>query len=270
MDHGYFQKAIQSIWTLVRQTNKYIDETAPWALAKDSSKQDALAAVMAHLAASLRLIALLAGPMMPHLPAKMFKQLGLTAQALDLKDPKLSDLPAHTHVIKKGVPLFPRLDKKTEVAYLQSKMTKSDKQKGRKAQAAAAKKEEAKHADAFKDQGTKLNLSRKLIKFDKWQKVEIKVAEIKDVKKTPKADKLLTFQLDAGDPENRQVLSGIAKWYPEPEKLVGKKVLVVSNLEPRKMRGEISQGMLLSIQHHDGRIQLVTVPSNLENGSILQ
>ena len=225
---------------------------------------------MAHLAASLRLIALLISPVMTQTPHRIFKQLGLSAEKIDLRDPKLSDLPAHSKVIAKGVPIFPRLDKKTEVDYIKSKMTKSDKQKGRKAQARAAKKEEARHRARFKAQPQGLNSSKKMINFNQFKKTKLKVAQIKAVQKTPHADKLLTFQLDAGDQGNRQVLSGVAKWYPDPQKLVGQKVLWVSNLKPRKMRGEISQGMLLAVQHRNGDVELVTLPQNLENGSLLQ
>ena len=109
-----------------------------------------------------------------------------------------------------------------------------------------------------------------MINFNQFKKTKLKVAQIKAVQKTPHADKLLTFQLDAGDQGNRQVLSGVAKWYPDPQKLVGQKVLWVSNLKPRKMRGEISQGMLLAVQHRNGDVELVTLPQNLENGSLLQ
>ncbi|QBP19043.1 methionine--tRNA ligase [Acetilactobacillus jinshanensis] len=269
-NYGRFQDAIADVWTLVRHTNKYIDETQPWKLAKSDDDKAQLDAVMAHLAASLRLIALLISPFMTQAPKRIFKQLGLKWQTVDLNDPKLSDLPANSHVIKKGVPIFPRLDKKTEVKYIQSCMTKSDKQKGRKAQAAAAKKEEAANKDKFSPENTKLNLTKKQVRFDKFEKIELKVAEIKAVSKLKGADKLLKFTLDAGDHGYRQILSGIAKWYPDPSKLVGKKAIIVSNLKPRKMRGAISQGMLLSVQHPDGKVELVTVPNHLENGLILQ
>ena len=270
MDAGHFQNAIRAIWQLVRQTNKYIDETSPWQLAKDSTKRSKLNSVMAHLAASLRLIALLISPIMTQAPHRIFKQLGLKLGHIDLNHPRLSDLPAGEKVIAKGVPIFPRLDKKTEVQFIKSKMTKSSKQKGRKAQAAAAKKEIAANASHFDPTKTKLNLTKKPVRFDKFEKIELKVAEIKAVSKLKNADKLLKFTLDAGDRGYRQVLSGIAQWYPHPQELVGKKAIIVANLKPRKMRGAISQGMLLSVQHRDGNVELVTVSKHFENGSTLE
>ena len=270
MNAGHFQNAIADVWKLVRQTNKYVDETSPWQLAKSAAQKSQLDAVMAHLAASLRVIALLISPIMTQAPKRIFKQLGLKWHGVDLTNPQLSDLPAGGHVIEKGVPIFPRLDKPTEVRFIKSKMTKSDKQKGRKAQAAAAKKEMAANSDKFGPQHTKLNLTKKPVRFDKFEKIELKVAEIKAVSKLKNADKLLKFTLDAGDHGYRQVLSGIAQWYPDPSKLVGKKAIIVSNLKPRKMRGAISQGMLLSVKHPNGNVELVTVSKHFENGSILE
>ena len=105
--------------------------------------------------------------------------------------------------------------------------------------------------------------------FPDFEKVELKVAEIKAVGKVEKADKLLKFKLDAGDDGERQIVSGIAKWYPDFEKLVGKKVIIVANLKPIKLRGELSQGMILSSEKANGDIQVVTVDPSLENGSSL-
>ena len=112
-------------------------------------------------------------------------------------------------------------------------------------------------------------MNKKLIRFDKFDKVEQRVVEIKEVSKVKGADKLLKFKVDAGDEGgDRQILSGIAQWYPDYEKLVGKKVIAVVNLKPREMRGEVSQGMLLSAEYNNGKtVQLITVPDNIPNGS---
>ncbi len=142
-------------------------------------------------------------------------------------------------------------------------MTKSDKQKGRKAMQTAAQAEAE-----FDPEKTTLKLTKKEIRFDKFDKVEQRVALIKDVAKVKGADKLLKFRLDAGDEGERQILSGIAQWYPEPEKLIGKKVIAVTNLQPRKMRGEISQGMLLSAEFGD-QVQLIIVPDEIPAGSLV-
>ena len=126
----------------------------------------------------------------------------------------------------------------------------------------------AKQAIAFDPEKTTLNLTKKEIRFDKFDKVEMKVCEIKEVAKVENADKLLKFRLDAGDEGDRQIISGIADWYPNPAELVGQKVIAVTNLQPRKMRGELSQGMLLSAEFGD-QVQLLTVPKNIPNGSLV-
>ncbi|UQS87073.1 methionine--tRNA ligase [Nicoliella spurrieriana] len=265
MNSVHFADALAAIWKLVAATNKYIDQTEPWALAKGESDADkeALASVMAHLAASLRVIAVLISPIMTQAPKKIFEQLGLPEAGFDLTNLKLADLPANTQVIKKGVPIFPRLDAEAEVAFIKGQMTKSDKTKGRAAQKAAAEGE-------FDPDTTELTLTKKAIRYEAFDKVELKVAEVVSVQPVENSDKLLKFKLDAGDNGYRQILSGIAKWYPDYEKLVGKKLIAVSNLKPRKMRGEVSQGMLLSVEHDDGSIELATLPSNFENGATLE
>ncbi|MBW1604809.1 methionine--tRNA ligase [Lactobacillus sp. Sy-1] len=265
MNSVHFADALAAVWKLVAATNKYIDQTEPWTLAKSDGADDkaALAAVMAHLAASLRVIALLVSPIMTQAPKKIFEQLGLPLDSLTLTDLKIADLPANTKVIKKGVPIFPRLDVEAEVEFIKGQMTKSDKTKGRAAQKAAAE-------GAFDPDTTELTLTKKAIRYEAFDKVELKVAEVVDVQPVAGSDKLLQFKLDAGDQGYRQILSGIAQWYPDYAKLVGKKLIAVSNLKPRKMRGEVSQGMLLSIEHEDGSIELATLPSNFENGATLE
>ncbi|ETY75416.1 methionine--tRNA ligase [Lactiplantibacillus fabifermentans] len=268
MDKLHLSDALSEIWKLVSRTNKYIDETAPWQLAKsdDAADADKLASVMAHLAASLRVIASLISPVMTHAPKEIFTQLGLPVDSLSLIDLQMSDLPAGKQVVAKGTPIFPRVDMDEEIEFLKSKMTKSDKKKGRAAMEAA--KHEAEVETDWDPAQVELNLTKDEIKIDDFDKVELKVAEIIAVQKVKGADKLLQFRLDAGDADHRQILSGIAKWYPEPEELIGKKVIIVGNLKPRKMRGEMSQGMLLSAEH-DGEVQLITVPDNMVNGSLI-
>lgn len=274
MDKLHLSDALSEIWKLVSRTNKYIDETAPWQLAKsdDATDTEKLASVMAHLAASLRVIGSLISPVMTHAPKEIFTQLGLDPESLSLTDLKLSDLPAGNQVVAKGTPIFPRLDMEKEVDFLKSQMTQSDKKKGRAAMAAAAKAEVAKHEAAIEGDWnpaeTELNLTKPEMVFEDFEKVELKVAEVVTVQKMKGSSKLLQFRLDAGDEDHRQILSGIAKWYPEPEVLIGKKVVIVGNLKPRKMMGQLSQGMLLSAEHGD-EVQLITVPDNIPNGSLI-
>ena len=261
MDRYHFADALAAVWQLISRTNKYIDETEPWKLAKDDNAQGQLDSVLAHLAASLRLAAIMLQPVMTHAPKEIFAQLGLPTGQVMLTDAKYDDLPAGGHVVAKGTPLFPRLDVDEEVAYLKGKMSKNEKAKGRKNMA------QTKQA-AFDPQETTLNLTKKEIRFDKFEKVELKVVAIKAVSRVANADKLLKFRVDAGDDGDRQIISGIAEWYPEPEKLVGKKVIAVTNLKPREMRGELSQGMLLSAEFGD-QVQLLMVPDNIPAGSLV-
>lgn len=261
MDSVHFSNALDEVWKLVARSNKYIDETEPWILAKDETKKDELDSVLAHLAASLRLVAILIQPVMTHTPKKIFAQLGLNSDDMAIQGVSYFDLPAGAQVVAKGTPIFPRLDVEEEQEYIKSKMTKNEKAKGRKAMAEKAK-------ENWDPENTTLVLTKDEIKFDKFDKVELKVAEIKEVSKVEGADKLLKFRLDAGDEGDRQILSGIAQWYPNPEELVGKKVIAVTNLKPRKMRGEVSQGMLLSAEFGE-TVQLITVSENIPNGSLV-
>lgn len=261
MDSVHFSNALDEVWKLVARSNKYIDETEPWILAKDETKKDELDSVLAHLAASLCLVAILIQPVMTHTPKEIFAQLGLNSDDMAIQGVSYFDLPAGAQVVAKGTPIFPRLDVEEEQEYIKSKMTKNEKAKGRKAMAEKAK-------ENWDPENTTLVLTKDEIKFDKFDKVELKVAEIKEVSKVEGADKLLKFRLDAGDEGDRQILSGIAQWYPNPEELVGKKVIAVTNLKPRKMRGEVSQGMLLSAEFGE-TVQLITVSENIPNGSLV-
>ncbi len=130
--------------------------------------------------------------------------------------------------------------------------------------AAASDEEEEKDWDP--NETELVSTKEKQIKYDVFDKVELKVAEVKACSKVEGADKLLKFRLDAGDEADRQILSGVAEYYPEPEKLIGKKVVIVANLKPRKMRGEISQGMILSAEK-DGKLEIVPAPESVPNGS---
>lgn len=258
MDKTRFAEALAAVWKLVSRANKYIDETEPWILAKDDSKKAVLSDVMTHLAKSLRIIAALIQPIMPNAPKQIVEQLGIEGTDLSLTNLQFNDFPAEAQVVAKGTPIFPRLDVKAEVEFIKSKMTANEKKKGRKAMAEAKEKAQ----EAAQEEKTD---GKKPIRIDVFDKVELKVAQITAADHVEGADKLLKFHMDDGTEEGRQILSGIAKWYPDPSVLVGKKVLIVANLKPRKMRGELSQGMLLSAEK-DGNVQVVTVPDNLVPG----
>ena len=187
MDSVHFSNALDEVWKLVARSNKYIDETEPWILAKDETKKDELDSVLAHLAASLRLVAILIQPVMTHTPKEIFAQLGLNSDDMAIQGVSYFDLPAGAQVVAKGTPIFPRLDVEEEQEYIKSKMTKNEKAKGRKAMAEKAK-------ENWDPENTTLVLTKDEIKFDKFDKVELKVAEIKEVSKVEGADKLLKFR----------------------------------------------------------------------------
>ena len=251
MDAVDYPRALEAVWTLISRTNKYIDETAPWVLAKDDSKVKELAAVMSHLAASLRVVAHMIEPFMMETSKSVLSQLGLP-QAASLENLAIDQLPAGLTVVEKGTPIFPRLDMEEEIAYIKEQM------EGNKPE---VEKE-------WNPEEVELKLNRKEIKFDDFDKVEIRVAEVKEVSKVEGSDKLLQFRLDAGDGEDRQILSGIAHYNPNDQDLAGKTGQIGATLQPRKMMGCISQGMILSAEHGD-QLTLLTVDEKVPNGSLI-
>ncbi|MDT2848145.1 methionine--tRNA ligase [Vagococcus carniphilus] len=256
MEKMEFNVALSEIWKLISRANKYIDETEPWVLARDPEKKDSLNSVMVHLAESLRISAILLQPIMTETPKEILNQLGLGEETLSMLDIRFGDFPKGTKVISKGTPIFPRLDMEVEVAYIKEQM----------AQTTNASEEE----DTWNPEEVELvSVKEKQVKYDDFDKVELKVAEVIDCRKVKGADKLLQFRLDAGDKEDRQILSGIAEFYPEPTELVGKKVVIVANLKPRKIRGQVSQGMILSAENEDGQLYVVEAPKCADNGSII-
>ncbi|MED3560962.1 methionine--tRNA ligase [Bacillus xiapuensis] len=246
MEKMEFSVALTSLWQLVSRTNKYIDETQPWALAKDESHKDELESVMVHLAESLRRIAILLQPFLTRTPNGIFSQLGITDEGLKAWESldKFGLIPSGTKV-QKDAPLFPRLEIADEVEFIKAKM------QGGTAPAAEEKKEEMPEELAE-------------IAIDDFMKIDLRVAEVIQAEPVKKADKLLKLQLDLGY-EKRQVVSGIAQYY-KPDELVGRKVICISNLKPVKLRGELSQGMILA-GSKDGQLSLATVDQTLPNGA---
>ena len=246
-----YPRALDVVWNIISRNNKYIDETAPWVLAKEDGDKEQLAAVMAHLAASLRVVAHLIQPFMMNTSNAIMEQLGLGLD-FNLENLTLADFPENVTVVAKGTPIFPRLDMDEEIAYIQSQMT-------------AGKPQEKE----WIPEEVELKSEKDEIKFEDFDKVEIRVAEVKEVERVEGSDKLLRFRLDAGDGEDRQILSGIAKFYPNEQELVGKKVQIVANLKPRKMMKKyVSQGMILSAEHGD-QLTVLTVNPSVPNGSII-
>ena len=248
MESFQFSVALSTVWKFISRTNKYIDETTPWVLAKDDSQKDMLGNVMAHLVENIRFAAVLLRPFLTHAPKEIFKQ-------LNINEPELFELESLEQygalkqpimVTEKPTPIFPRLDTEAEIAYIKESMQ-------------PPKSEESKDEV---EEPSKAQID--IIDFDK---VEIKAATITDAENVPKSDKLLKIQIDLGL-EQRQIVSGIAKFY-RPEDIIGKKVAVVTNLKPAKLMGQKSEGMILSAEK-DGVLTLVSLPSAIPNGAVIK
>ncbi|EZP58046.1 MAG TPA: methionine--tRNA ligase [Exiguobacterium sp.] len=247
MEHMEFSVVLSNIWQLISRANKYIDETQPWVLAKDESKTAELGSVMVHLVGVLRHVAIMLQPFMTRSPKEIFAQLGLSGQAMDWAAlEKFADITPGTKV-GTATPIFPRLDVKEEVEAIVDMMH----------QASAARVEEEEVEEADED-------IRPETTIDVFDQIELRVGEVVTAEKIKKAKKLLKLQVDMGK-ETRQIVSGIAQWY-EPEDLVGRKVIVVANLKPVTLRGELSQGMVLAAEKA-GKLELATVPSTMANGA---
>jgi len=207
-------KSLESIWTIISRANKYIDETMPWALAKDETKQSELATVMYNLAETLRIVSILLRAYLARTPEKIWEQLGVT-ESLEWEDAKIFGLLKAGTKVKKGENLFPRIDTKPK--------------EGKKVE---NKKEEI------------VEEKQDYITIDDFDKVQLKVAKVLEAEKVEKSDKLLKLKVSLGT-EERQIVAGIQKYY-QPSELVGKKLVIVANLKPVKLRGIESQGMVIA------------------------
>ena len=243
MDELRVGDAIDEIFTLLRRSNKYIDETTPWILGKDENKKERLATVLYNLLESIRFAAVLLESFMPQTGEKILDALGTKQRSLESLQ-EFGALECDHSLVKKMEMLFARID-----AEAFQKQLEADK-------AASGAKE-------------KKRASKEEITIDDFAKVELKVGTVIACEKHPKADKLLVEQVDLGD-ETRQIVSGIAKFY-SPEAMIGQKVVVVTNLKPVKLRGVESQGMILcAAQEDDADLSLVTIAKDLPNGTIVR
>lgn len=229
MEKFQFQNALEEVFKVIQRANKYIDENAPWALAKDMEANGVrLATVLYNLLEAVRVCAVLLTPFMPESCERIFAQIGAGADARTWDSAaKWSVLPAAVSVTK-GENLFPRIDMDKELAELE------------------AIQEEARRA-ALPTIEIEPQLEEK-VDFDTFCKSDFRAVKVKDCQNVKKSDKLLKFTLDDGTGTDRQILSGIAKWY-KPEELIGKTLVAIVNLPPRKMMGQESQGMLISAVH---------------------
>lgn len=234
-----FPNALAAIWKLISRANKYIDETAPWVLAKDESKKAVLGTVLYNLMESIRISTILLAPFMPLVPGKVAEQTGQTLEGCTWADGCVWGKTATGVKVCKKEAIFPRIDPKSlDLPKEAANAEQPAKAKAKK----EAKKEVAAEAPASEGKAQ--------ITYDDFSKLDLRVVEVLECSKVEKADKLLQFKLKMGD-EIRTVVSGIAKFYENPEELVGKKLVLVANLAPKKIRGIVSHGMLLSAATDD-------------------
>ena len=240
MDKFAFHSALEEIWILVRRANKYIDEKMPWVLAKDEAKKDYLDTCLHNLAETIRIVSILIYPFMHSTSDEIRKQMGLWYADVAWEDAKEFEM-MYQEKVKKGKPLFPRIDIEKELEELE-KMQDSH--------------------DAEED-NIPLDLKPEIV-YDDFDKIDLRVGEIIKAEKHPKADKLLVFQVKMGT-EKRQIISGVAEHFT-PEEMVGKKVAVVANLKPRKLRGLESKGMIL---YADNGEKLELVETDAPDGEVI-
>lgn len=243
MDKFRFNYALEEIWVLVRRANKYIDETTPWVLAKDEANKARLDVVMHNLAEALRIVSVLIHPFMHETATKIRNQIGLEGVEAKWDDSSVFDM-MNGETVCKGDPIFPRMDIEKELEELEA-------MKG-------GKKE---------DENIPLEL-KDTIQYEDFDKIDFRVGTIVAAEKHPKADKLLVFQVKMGT-ETRQIISGVAERFT-PEETIGKKVVVVANLAPRKLRGLESKGMLLFADNEiDGKMSFEFVTTEADDGNVV-
>ena len=248
MDALQFSDALAAIWRFVAQCNQYIDRNEPWRLAKEAHQRGRLARVLYTLAESIRFLAVLISPVMTDAPVKIREQLGVGEGALGTWESlsAFGALPEGAKV-KKGDALFPRIDIDAELARSEAEMAAAKAAAQAAAPKASSKKEAALPAE---------------VTIDLFEQMDLRVARVLACQKVEGADKLLQFRLDVGGRE-RTVLSGIAQYY-DPASLVGRSVVLIANLKPVKIRGILSEGMLLSAEDETGRLKLLTVDGGEE------
>ncbi|MFO3718006.1 methionine--tRNA ligase [Anaerococcus sp. ENR1011] len=246
MDNFKFNEALQTVWTFIRRANKYVDETEPWILGRDEANKDRLNTVLYNLAESLRIVAQLIEPVMKNTSKEILKKLGTDNKGFASAGE--FGLLEEGAKVTKGANLFDRLDVEVELKKLHDRNNELIAQR-------------LKNSDDKKEEEE----NKAEISFEDFTKVEMVVGKILEAKEHPDADKLLVFTIDVGEENPRTIISGIKKWY-EPSDLVGKNVIVVKNLAPRKMRGIESQGMILASEFDDD-LSLLTTLKDIKPGS---
>ncbi|HEX7175944.1 MAG TPA: methionine--tRNA ligase subunit beta, partial [Pyrinomonadaceae bacterium] len=285
-DELAYHRALESVWGAISRVDKLISESKPWELAKDEKQRPALGAVLYRAAESLRWLAALLYPVMPESAASIWRQLGQTTDITKTNPTELTwgGLREGT-LVGDVAPLFPRLDKKKIMDTIEEENAQKNAPAETRATQAAVPGSEAAaetkpappapgatEADAVPPAAKEkaADAGGGLITIDDFVKVELRVAQVLTAERVPKADRLLRLTVDVGEESPRQILAGIALHY-EPESLLGRKIIVVSNLQPRKLRGLESQGMLLAASAGDeGKPILATFAEDVPNGTKLK
>lgn len=251
VDKLNFSQGIEEIWKLVRRSNKYVDETMPWILAREGNTER-LNTVLYNLSESLRIISILIKPFMDKTSAEIRRQLGLNDEVKWADALTWGLLKSETKT-EKGQIIFPRLDIDKELVRLNDANQELIDERSNK-----KKKDE-------KMEEKQTNNAEEYITIDDFEKIQLRLGKIIDCENHPKADKLLVLTIKIGE-ETRTVVSGIRKWY-NPEDLIGKNVVVAYNLKPVKLRGIESKGMILAAQDSTGNLSLLTTLAELEDGA---
>ncbi|WP_105301651.1 methionine--tRNA ligase [Anaerococcus marasmi] len=249
MDEFNFNAALEAVWTLIRRANKYVDETEPWILGRDEANKERLDRVLYNLAETIRIVAQLIEPVMKNTTATILEKIGTDNKGFESAGE--FGLLEEGARVSKGANLFDRLDIDKELVKLH--------------EANGALIEKRLNKNKKEDEEKSKESKEEYIDFEDFTKVDLVVGKILEAKDHPNADKLLVFKVDIGEDEPRTIISGIKKWYA-PEDLVGKNVIVVRNLAPRKMRGIESQGMLLAADFDDD-LSLLSTLEDLKPGA---
>jgi len=245
-DNFEFSQALEIVWSVIAKVDKMISDAKPWELIKDANQAETLNAVLYRATETLRWLCVLLYPVMPEATQKIYHQIGLTEDVskINPKDLTWGELKTKTQI---GVTeaVFPRIDKNKIMNEIESQKSEVRNQNSAEERSSAANNELQSANDrqmtTTEDQSPKTE--DQFIAIEDFLKIELRVGEIKVAERIPKSDKLLRFEIDLGEEKPRQILAGLAEYY-EPEKLIGRKVVVVANLRPRKMRGLESQGMI--------------------------
>jgi len=238
-----FTVALEELWNFVRRTNKYIDQTTPWILAREDDKKERLATVLYNLLEALRIIGGALKPFMKETPAEILKQIGYEKNIEEIawNDLKEWGKLESGNKVKKGDPIFPRIDMEEYFEGVENDMVEE------------------------KTEDKKEEIEKNLVSFSDFQDVNLKVAKVLEAEEIEDSNKLVKLQLELGD-EKRQVVAGIKNYY-EVDELIGKKIVIVANLEPAKIFGYESNGMLLAASNNNGDMSLLTIDKDIESGS---